>query len=375
MWNLIKSLSRNLNNWRGWRTDRKIVVIESDDWGSICMPSKKVYESLLSKGIRVDKCPYATYDSLANENDLTAIFSVLASVEDSRRRPAVLTANTIMTNPDFEKIEETGFSEYHFELFTDSFSKNGSLFNPLDYFNEGKRAGVFCPQYHGREHLNVKEWLEQLKEPGSVYRKAFTHGVSWLGSAYNPKSGINLRATYDTNDVSDISEQRTELTQGLELFRELFKTNSESFIAPNYILHSDLLRTLKKSGVQYIQGMKYLVMPKLGNEKHEMKRRIQGAKNNSQQINLVRNCKFEPSQYPESYDSVGECLKGVKNAFLWKKPAIICSHRMNFIGHVHLENRTRNLELFRELLNSIVRKWPEVEFMTSAELGKLMSGR
>ena len=157
MWNLRKSLSRHLNNWRGWRTHRKIVVIESDDWGSICMPSKKVYESLLSKGIHVDKCPYATYDSLANENDLNAIFSILASVKDSRGRPAVLTANTIMTNPDFEKIEESGFLEYRFELFTDSFSKYGARFNSLDYFNEGKKAGIFCPQFHGREHLNVKE--------------------------------------------------------------------------------------------------------------------------------------------------------------------------------------------------------------------------
>jgi len=350
-------------------------VIESDDWGSICMPSKKVYESLLSKGIRVDKCPYATYDSLANANDLNAIFSILASVKDSRGRPAVLTANTIMTNPDFEKIEETGFLEYHFEMFTDSFSKHGARFNPVDYFNEGKKAGIFYPQFHGREHLNVKEWLKKLNEPGSVYRKAFTEKVSWLGSAYNPKSGINLRATYDTNDVSDISTQKTELTQGLEIFRDLFKTNSESFIAPNYILHSELLKTLKKSGVQYIQGMKYLIMPKLGNEKHGMKRRIQGEENNSLQINLVRNCEFEPSQYAESFDSVGECMKGINNAFQWKKPAVISAHRLNFIGQVHPSNRDRNLKKFKILLSQITKKWPEVEFMTTVELGEIMSGR
>ena len=42
-------LMRNLSNLPGWRTKRKIVVIESDDWGSIRMPSKRAYEELKLK--------------------------------------------------------------------------------------------------------------------------------------------------------------------------------------------------------------------------------------------------------------------------------------------------------------------------------------
>jgi len=39
----IKKIAmRNVANIPGWRTDRKIVVIESDDWGAIRMPSKEV---------------------------------------------------------------------------------------------------------------------------------------------------------------------------------------------------------------------------------------------------------------------------------------------------------------------------------------------
>ena len=36
-----KNALRNLSNLPGWRTSRKIVVIESDDWGTIRMPSNK----------------------------------------------------------------------------------------------------------------------------------------------------------------------------------------------------------------------------------------------------------------------------------------------------------------------------------------------
>lgn len=98
-------------------------------------------------------------------------------------------------------------------------------------------------------------------------------------------------------------------------------------------------------------------------------RRYQGERNEVGQYNLVRNCVIEPSQFPESYDSVGECMKGIKNAFFWNKPAIITAHRLNFIGYIVPENRERNLKLFRKLLKSVLEQWPDAEFMVSMQLG------
>ena len=40
---IIRNIFHNLLSIPGWRTNRHIVVIESDDWGSIRMPSKEVY--------------------------------------------------------------------------------------------------------------------------------------------------------------------------------------------------------------------------------------------------------------------------------------------------------------------------------------------
>lgn len=43
MFDLLKDTAkRHFLNLPGWHTRRKIVVIESDDWGSIRMPSKEV---------------------------------------------------------------------------------------------------------------------------------------------------------------------------------------------------------------------------------------------------------------------------------------------------------------------------------------------
>ena len=48
MLNKIKTaIASNLTNARGWKTKRKIVVFESDDWGMTRMPSKKIYDELL----------------------------------------------------------------------------------------------------------------------------------------------------------------------------------------------------------------------------------------------------------------------------------------------------------------------------------------
>ena len=66
-----KELLQTITNVLAYKTNRKIVVCESDDWGSIRMPSKLAYSNLLKKGIGVDKSYlYDTLDSLEKKEDL-----------------------------------------------------------------------------------------------------------------------------------------------------------------------------------------------------------------------------------------------------------------------------------------------------------------
>jgi hypothetical protein len=88
---------------------------------------------------------------------------------------------------------------------------------------------------------------------------------------------------------------------------------------------------------------------------------------------MSRNCFFEPSL--EGVDWVTSCLKDIERAFRWKKPAVISSHRVNFIGGLNPKNRETSLIEFKKLLNAIVVNWPEVEFKSSAELGDLIAGK
>ena len=77
--NLKQIISRNLINISGFRTKRKIVVFESDDWGSIRMPSKEVFKTLSNNGIQVEKSPYCKFDGLESNLDLESLFDLLTS--------------------------------------------------------------------------------------------------------------------------------------------------------------------------------------------------------------------------------------------------------------------------------------------------------
>ena len=59
-------------------------------------------------------------------------------------------------------------------------------------------------------------------------------------------------------------------------------------------------------------------------------------------------------------------------AFAMGKPAIISTHRINYIGGIFPSNRDANLKLLNSILKYLVKKWPEVEFMASDTLGDLI---
>lgn len=367
-----RTFARNAVNYRGWRTDRKIVVIESDDWGSTCMPSADTFKKLVRKGVRVDRCPYTSYDALASEQDLEDLFSLLIEFKDINNVHPSITANVVMSNPDFNRIQESRYRKYYAEPFTESLKRYPAHSRSYSFWQKGISEKIFFPQFHGREHLNVKAWMKALQKGESTVRNVFDEEMFWPGSAEERRSGVSLRAAFDATEAAEITDHGQIICEGLKQFQNLFGYKSKSFIAPNFVYHPDLNERLFDNGVQIIQGMKYQKLPLAGKEKREMIRRVQGEKNEHGQRLLVRNCVFEPSQFPESYDSVGECLKGIENAFLWKKPAVITTHRLNFIGFIHPENRERNLRQFRKLLKQLLQKWPEVEFITSVELGELI---
>ena len=370
--NARKIFTRNLLNIPGWRTNRKIVVIESDDWGSIRMPSREIYEQFLAEGIRVDKDRYCKYDSLATPDDLEALFEVLTSVKDQNGRHAVITANTLVANPDFERIKEADFAQYYYEPFTETLTRNQKTEGSFVLWKQGMDSAIFHPQFHGREHLNVKKWMHCLKSGKEIMRLAFSYGTLGLNSKVDSRINTKYTGALNSGLKEDIEAYNYILEDGLDLFEDIFGYRSLSFIPPTYTWHPDIEPSLFKNGVRYLQGMVFQRVPLDDDTTFRYKKNnFLGYKSKAGLTYLTRNAYFEPTQFTID-DCVSDCLNRVKIAFRWHKPAIISMHRLNIIGAIDERNRTRNLILLKKLLLEITHQYPDVEFMSSDELGKLI---
>lgn len=370
--NIIRKIFHNLVLIPGWHTKRHIVVIESDDWGAIRMPSRDVYEMLLKKGIRVDKDPYCRYDGLATKEDLTNLFEVLDSVRDKNGNPAILTADSVVSNPDFERIRSSNFEKYYNESLPDTLARSYRHNGAFDMWKDGIKKNIFHPQFHGREHLNIKKWMKTLQEGHKSTRIAFDLCSFGLTSAVDPTIKNNYMGAFNSGLPQDLNDYKKILKDGLDQFETLFNYRSESFIATTYTWNPKIEKYLKEYGIKYIQGLVTQKIPHGDDCDIEFRKcNFQGKKSEEGLIYLMRNVFFEPSQF---YDKniVDDCLSRINQAFRWNKAAVICAHRVNFIGSIDSSNTDKNLPMFRELLHRIVKQWPDVEFMSSDQLGKVI---
>ena len=57
-------IKKVLLNILGWKTNRRIVVLVSDDWGSVRTPSDQALTALRDLGVKVDDCHYMLFDRL-----------------------------------------------------------------------------------------------------------------------------------------------------------------------------------------------------------------------------------------------------------------------------------------------------------------------
>jgi len=357
-------------NLLGWHTNRKIVVIESDGWGSIRMPSKEVYDYLLRKGYRVNERYYERFDSLGNNDDLEALFETLMSVKDKNGNPAKVTANSVVANPNFEKIKKNDFRTYYYELFLGTFHKYNNHSRSYELWLEGLHKGLFIPQFHGREHINIPMWMRALQNNDKEARFAFELGMVGIFPKENPQQGNQYMVAYAIDSLDDLTYHQKSIEEGLDIFEKIWGFKSKSFIAPCYTWSKEMESTLKNKKIELIQGTTFQSEPCTSYQNKKIFH-YSGEKSSSGLRYNIRNCVFEPTSKP-NIDWTDACLKQIQTAFEWHKPAVIASHRVNYIGNIDKSNRHENLKSFKKLLDEIKKNWPDVEFTSSDKLTELL---
>ncbi|MDZ7693174.1 MAG: hypothetical protein U5K69_18980 [Balneolaceae bacterium] len=364
---LKNKLKSNIKNIPGWSTDRKIVVFESDDWGSNTIASKEHYQKLLEMGVPVDRSSFNRYDTIERSSDLEALFEILSSVKDASGNPAVFTPFVNLANPDFERIKESGYQEYYYESFDKTLEKYGEREDVLELYRQGIDAGLFKPQFHGREHLAVPLWLKYLQQGNDEIRKAFEQKYYSYPAEGLPSLAGSFRPAFYFESDSDLPFLRKSIREGTDLFEELFGYRATVFDPPNGVFSSSLERYLWEADIHTIVANRFRPEP-VGNGEVKKKFYSFGKTNNLGQTYYIRTCQFE--LYNNT--SVDDCLSMIRAAFRWGKPAIICTHRVNYNGGIDVTNRDHGLKELGKLLGEIVKKWPDVEFMSSGDFAEVL---
>lgn len=367
---MIQILKKNIINLRGSRLSGKIVVFESDDWGSIRIPNKNIQRKLIERGLINPTNPFSKFDALETSGDFEALFNVLSKFKDTDGNNPLLTANIILNNPDFSSIKMDKFENFHQEPFYETYKANSGSETAFEVMKMGIAQKLFLPQFHGSEHLNVARWMNLLKSGNTEYNFAFENGCFALDFGSNSPLDQNFMATYDFKSIEELAYIEKNITNGLKLFESIFGYKSTTTVAPCYVWDSNVENFFYKEGIKGIQCSFLQKIPSLG-KRYKRKYLYTGQKNEFGQVYSIRNAIFEPCLNHQT-DWVDKCLESVNIAFRWNKPAIIGTHRINFCGQLDENQRNKNLKDFENLISRMLETWPDIRFMSSNELFRIL---
>jgi hypothetical protein len=362
------SLLINFKNIPGPTVPKKIVVIEADDYGGIRMPTAEVYEQLKAEGVNIVPSRYNLLDTLETADDLEALFDILHSVKGADGKPAVVSPFVNVANPDFEKIKTVSFAQYHYEPFTTTLQRYGRN-GIMDTWRQGMETGIFMPELHGREHISVQAWLQQLQKGNKQVLSAFEKGfVAVSGVQGVAGYADEFRPEFYFTEESEKPFLHKSITEAARLFEQLFSYKASAFVPSNSVFHPDFEDTVFAAGIPFLGIAHKNPTPVVGGgleyTSYTFRQKIKPGKLNY----YIRNCAFEPND--KAAYSLHTTLMQVAAAFRWHKPAIISTHRVNFAGALDIKNRDIGLGELKKLLSEIVKRWPDVHFMSTRDMLK-----
>ena len=247
--NLFK---RNLNN--TVKAKVPTIVIESDDWGNIRMPSKEVFKKSIENYPKFKNCHYLKYDALESNQDLNIIYEFLDNFYKKTGKKVVITANLNVCNPDFQKINDSNFDQYYFEKIETTINRYNASEGGFNTWREIIDSDYFKPQYHGREHVNTFRWLEDLKSNNKETLFAFQNNFYGISNSVSHTKRKSYMEAYAVDKAEEQEFKIKSFENGLEIFKEIFGYQSKSFIAPNYAWNYDIEKVCLKNGVSILQG-------------------------------------------------------------------------------------------------------------------------
>jgi hypothetical protein len=343
----------------GFRFDRPLVLLQSDDWGRVGLRDQEGLQQLQAAGIALGDKPYDFY-TLETAEDLAAVSTLLKGHRDSAGGTPCLEMNFMVANLDFARINHSAAAGLPLMPLAEGLPGNWKRPKLADAYRRGVADGVFGAALHGSTHFcqaAVERNAVQDGERARLLRTLWTAGtpyihwrMPWIGYEYwDPERPEDQR-------FLPAKVQMDLIGQSVGLFAKMFTSLPRSACAPGYRANDDTHRAWARQGVRVAQnGPGLLLPPFLGG--HEL-------------LHLTRNVEFEPATDPEF--SLEKSLRQAERCFELGIPAIVSVHSINF--HSSVKNfRDATLRLLDEFLTALESKHADLLYLHDENLFDVVS--
>ena len=334
-------------NW----SEHPVICFESDDWGCCCwapdtaaLQRAGAIPEVREHWDRRRLWPWLD-GSLETPEDVVALCDFLDGFTGGDGRPALFTPCYIVGNPDYERIAAGGMQAYHditIDRGVPAAWERGDFVAPA---REGVARGVWRPEYHARlHHTQPHLWLASVRD------------------GHREAAPLFDEAMFQQSSMLPEYEQMHEATQiewvtgGFEAFETAFGYR------PWCAINMDASEVTER--IWWDLGIR----ARLNRPNAEM-----GSPSPCTEMTyLRRNARLEPLGIDDEYAAAGftGCWREVQAAWGRGEPAIVSTHRKNYVSCVAEQQRQGYLQL-EMLLIEIAECRPEAVFVTSAEIAQL----
>jgi hypothetical protein len=354
----LLNLARSFRLTNGYRFDRPLLLLQSDDWGRVGLRDNETVEGLRREGLPLGERVYDLY-GFESAEDVAALAQLLKRHRDRMGRPACITMNFIMANLDFGKMASEQLRQIHLIPLCDGLPEGWQRPGLFDSYREGAEAGVFYPALHGLTHFcrpAIERELTSGSERVELLMRLWRVGVPyiywrmpWVGYEYwGPERAPKER-------FLSASEQDEIIGSAIGNFVRLFSQLPRSACAPGYRANHDTHRAWAHYGVRVAQNG-----PGSANPPHLDSNGL---------LHLYRTLDFEPALHPEL--SIEDAVRSISESFATGMPAVISVHSINFHSAIQ-DFRSRTLELLDQLLSALESRHPDLLYVHDGDVYDLV---
>jgi hypothetical protein len=225
--------------------------------------------------------------------------------------------------------------------------------------------GVWRPEFHGAFHYDP-ELRQQAVGDDPILLAAAERGVL-------PFPGVT--SAWELGPWREGSELAAELDRSLQVFRNLFGRLPASIIAPDYVWDGRCEGLWQSRGLTIIQAKREQRHPRrrsgrLHDRLQKVLARTWARLAHPERVYLERNCRFEPVQGRSAVASAEKCWREIQRAWQRGEPAVVETHRINFV-HADHKVAANGLVALTHLLELLQTGRPTPVYLSDVELAQL----